>query len=99
MRGNIGDALRGTVQKDQSMTAPYDRFVLDIGFINPMSAIPQGLNPKYLLHSRKVRPDEVIITSAQTSKISLDPSVPNVLNENGNTPIPRAGIFKYLLTD
>lgn len=99
MRGNVGDALRGRIQKDQSMSAPYDRFVLDLGFINPMSAIPQSINPKYQLFSRRHVPADVIITSAQTSEISLDPNVPNVLKENGNTPIPRAGIFKYILNN
>lgn len=95
MRGQVGDALRGNVQKDNLA----NQFVLDIGIKNPMSVLPQDINPKYLLHSRRELPEDMIVTSAQTSEIFLDPSVPNVLNENGNTPIPRAGIFKYILSN
>jgi hypothetical protein len=97
MRGSVSDALIGRVQKSQSMDAPFDRFVADINFINPMQAIPQDVNNKYLLYSRQYLPDDMIVTSAQTTAISLDPSVPNTLNENGSTPIPRAGIFKYIM--
>lgn len=100
MRGNIQDAQNGRIQKAPSMGnqyIPYDRFVLDLDVLNPIQATPQDLNPKYILASRKVRPDDRIDTSAQTTPISLDPIVPNTLVENGNTPIPRAGIFKYIL--
>lgn len=97
MRGSVNDAQIGRIQKAGSLDAPYDRFVTDLGFINPMSQIPQDINKKFVLHSRKYLPDDTIITSAQTIPVSLDPSVPNTLKENGNTPVPRAGIFKYIL--
>jgi len=99
MRGHVNDAFIGQVQKQSSMSAPYDRFVLDLNVINPMQAINQSINQKYLLHARRYIPEDSIITSAQTTAISLDSNVPNVLNENGNTPVPRAGIFKYILNE
>lgn len=100
MRGGIQDVQNTRVQKAPSMgtsSVPYDRFVLDLNVLNPIQATPQDLNPRYIMASRRYRPDDRIDTSAQTTIISLDPSVPNTLVENGNTPIPRAGIFKYIL--
>lgn len=96
MRGSQSDNNIGMIVRAPQMSAPYDRIVMDLNVVNPIQATPQGLNAKFSLFSRRNRPDDRIETVAQTTPISLDPNVPNHLKENGSSPLPYAGIYKFI---